>query len=60
MAGELEELPDTVRTQATKMRALVKTIESAPLNEVIKAVESLKTEIDVLVAAANQAAGLRI
>jgi len=58
--SKLEDLPDQVRTQASKMRALIQTIESAPLNEVVPAIAKLKEEMDQLVHFANMASGRRI
>ncbi len=52
--------PEDVRVSAIKMRDLLKTIESAPLSEVVPAVEALKSEIDSLLKLALKAAGRRL
>jgi len=46
MTTTREALPEQVRIQVLKMRDLVRTIENAPLNEVVAAIENLKAEID--------------
>jgi hypothetical protein len=60
MSVELEALPDQVRAQAVKMRELAKTIENAPLNEVVAAPNQLKAEIEALIGLANKASGRRV
>ena len=57
MTTTREALPEQVRIQVLKMRDLVRTIENAPLNEVIAAIENLKAEIDTLMAHAMEASG---
>src|SRR6267154_5652307 len=57
MTTTREALPEQVRIQVLKMRDLVRTIENAPLNEVVAAIENLKAEIDTLMAHAMEASG---
>jgi hypothetical protein len=59
MTTELEALPDRARSQAVKMRELLKTIENAPLNEIVPAIARLKEEIETLFTLANKASLLR-
>jgi flagellar basal body-associated protein FliL len=59
MATPLEALPEQVRKRAITMRDIVRTIESAPLNEVVTAIENLKAEIEALLADALKASPVR-
>ena len=53
---DLEALPDKVRSQAVKMREILRTIEFAPVQEVGLAIARLKEEIDMLITITNEAA----
>lgn len=60
MATTLDTLPEAVRSQAAKMRELLRIIENAPVKQVVPAIAALKGEVDKLVTCANEASGLRL
>ena len=51
--------PDDVRSRAVKMRDLLRTIQNAPLAEVVTATAKLGEEIEGLIALANAASAIR-
>jgi hypothetical protein len=55
-----DHFPDKVRVHAIKMRDLMKTIETAPLQQVVAAIANMKAEIDALFASTDAASGRRM